>query len=132
MQRQQPGPLGHGQPGQRIPACRNDQAPWAARQERADLLRVTSVVQDNENPLTGQDTPVQASKGVGVTGYVPGRYPKRAEQNAQRVRWRGGGIARVESAQVQVELTVFKVLRDVMGPVNGTRSWPIRRSHRRR
>jgi hypothetical protein len=119
MQRQQPGPLGHGQPGQRIPACHNDQAPWAARQKRSDLLHVTSVVQDNENSLSSQDTPVQASTGVGVTGYVPGRYPQRVEESAQRVHWCSGGIARVESAQVQVELTVFKVLRDVMGPVDG-------------
>ena len=127
VQRDQPGAVGHGQTGQRVPAGRDHQASRGARQERANLPYVARVVQDNENALSGQDAPVHSGSRVEAVGYPPGRHPQRAEQGVQRVFGRGRGAAGVESTQIQVQLPVLKMPRRAMRPVNGEGGFPYPR-----
>jgi len=82
LQREQPGALGHGQAGPRVPARRDHQTSRAAGQERADLPRVARVFQHDEDVLCGQDASVQVGLGVEVAWYVPGWWPQRIEQSA--------------------------------------------------
>jgi hypothetical protein len=50
---EQAGAVGGGQAGQLAAACDQDQAAWAGRQQRADLLLVAGVVQHDQHLPAG-------------------------------------------------------------------------------
>ena len=109
---------------QRVSAGRYDQAPWAARQERADLLHIARVVKDDEDPLIGQHAPVQRGLVVYADWKLLGRNAEGLEEPAKRlgVPHRIAGV--VEAAHVDVQLTVRETVADQVAQVIRERGLP--------
>jgi hypothetical protein len=106
------------EPGQRVPA--GDQHPAARHpgQQRAHLLGVAGVVQQQQDAPAGQQTAQPRGPLVLVARYSRGVRAERAQQPGQRVgrRTRRAGVV---AAQVHVQLPVGELARRRVRPVHG-------------
>ena len=138
VQAQRLGALCGDQGGELVPAGDDGQAAGRTGQQRADLLGVPGVVQHDQHPPRRQHAAVERGPGVEVGRDPGGGHPERAQEVGQhhvRVERR---CARVEPAQVHVELAVRELPGDPVGPVHGegglahTRHAGHRHDHHRR
>ena len=119
VQAQRLGALGGDQGGELVPAGDDGQAAGRTGQQRADLLGVPGVVQHDQHPPRRQHAAVQRGPGVEVGRDPGGGHPERAQEVGQhRVRVERR-CARVEPAQVHVQLAVRELPGDPVGPVHG-------------
>jgi hypothetical protein len=107
-----------GQPAQLASAGHDDQGATAAGQQRPHLLGVAGVVEDEQDAPVGEDRTQQGAAGVDVGRHLVAGNAEAAQQDLERLRWTHR-VARTESAQVQIELTVGEAVRDPMCPVHG-------------
>ncbi len=86
---------------------------------------VGGVVEQHEHPPPGEHRPVQRREPLDVAGQPLRVHPERVEEPAQHVAGIGGPpVARVEPAQVRVQLPVGEAVRDPVRPVQRERGLP--------
>jgi hypothetical protein len=104
-EREDPGALGD-QPGEFVSAGDDHEAAGAAGDQRPYLLDLVRVVQDDQQASARDHGPVERRLGIEIRRNGGGADPKRLKETAQR----GGRVerlpARVEAAQVDVQLSV--------------------------
>jgi hypothetical protein len=107
-----------GQPGQAAAAGHDDRTTTGARQQRADLLLVRCVVQQQQDPSTGEGGAEPAGRCGEVCRWVVGGVAQGLQhpgQCVQRLEVRSGA----EAAQIEVQVPVGEVIRDLVGGVHG-------------
>ncbi len=110
------GGVGDDQPGQAVAAGDDGDAAVAAGQERADLVGVAGVVEDDQQLPVGGQRAEQGGRGRLRLRDPLGRHAEGQEELAQHLD--GGRLAHVaEAAQVGVEAAVGQARGVVAGPV---------------
>ncbi len=121
VERERHGAVQGDQAGEPVPAGDHHQAGVRAGQQRADLLRLADVVEDDQRPGAGQSAAQEGESTVLVGGDAGGGDAERVQEAAGHV----GGVdrcpGRVEAAQVGEELPVGEVVGHPVGEVHGER-----------
>ena len=112
-----PRAFGDHEPGQPVAAGDQHQAARRARQQRADVIAVAGVVEQDEHSPPGQRIAQHGRRPRDVAGHAVRADSERLEKPAHRVE-RLDASSVVVAVQVDVELAV-EVVRDPVGPVHG-------------
>ena len=116
---QRTGAFSGDQASQLAAAGDHDHAVRAAWQQLTDLLRIAGVVQQHQHVAVGQDAAVQGDLAVQAGRDSGGRYFKGVEEAANGIGRPGRSAARVEAAQVDIELAVGESAGGLMRPICG-------------
>ena len=121
VQREQRGPLRGDQPGHLVAAGHHDQAARRAGQQRAHLGGVARVVEHDQHPLAVEQAAVQGRPVLGPTAIRCGGTPKLVEEEPQRLARLHRRRARIQAAQVDVQLAVREALGHLAPEADGQR-----------
>jgi hypothetical protein len=114
---EQPGPLGHGETGQLAAAGHDHQAAGRAGQQRPHLGGVPGVVEHDQQPPAGHQTEIQSGLRIWVLRNPFGGHLQGIQESPDRGGRAHRRTARIEPAQVHVQLPVREAVRNPMRPL---------------
>jgi hypothetical protein len=103
------------------PAGDQDKAPGGTRQQRADLIGASRVVQHDEHPLAGQVITPQPGARLQAAWHLLGCHSGGLKQAGQRLGGIDGPLARGMAVQRQEDLTVWEQTSKTVRGVNRER-----------